>query len=219
LEVFKTLGRFVADLHSLGVCAGGLDAHDINAALEPTGGMRLTLAALPRAARIPGGVTSEMALSDVAWLAHSLGGTGLFKPSVSKKSTPGPKSAESPVKPVAAASGDVAKAIGMATYGAKSVAGSAKPEPRAQDAMADDPWARHPEGVSRTTLLRTFRVWVARRARGEGIRELLQRLVSMQASVRRERDALLERQREARNAQARERIARGELVPVSAKEL
>jgi len=219
LNVFRKLAHFVADLHSLGVTAGGLDANDVSAALEPTGGVRLTLASTPRASRIPGGVTSEVALRDVAWLAHSLGGTGLFKPIVSKKPTSNPEPSETTVKPIAAASGDVAKAIGMATYGAKSVAGSAKPELRGQDAMVDDAWSRHPEGVSRSALLRAFKAWVTRRARGEEVRELLQRLVSVQASVRRERDALLERQREARNAQARERIARGELVPVSAKEL
>lgn len=210
-SVFAGLGRLMADLHGLGFIAVHPEADEIRVSLGLDGHAVLAFAWPTEAVQPPGGVTTDAGLHDLAWLAHSLGADRLLRPR--HRQSPGPGNpTDAPEKPSAAAAGDVARAIGIRPASSASADGTLNNRPRTA-------WPADPEGVTRSALVRALRAYAARRGMAGSAPELAERLLPMLAGTARRRTEWLERRRRASDAIARERVARGELVPVRAGEI
>lgn len=210
-SVFAGLGRLMADLHGLGFTAVHPEAADIRVALGLDGTAVLAFAWPTEAVQPAGGVTIDAGLHDLAWLALSLGADRLLRPRHRRAHVP-----ESPAntadKPSAAAAGDVARAIGIRQPAPASGDGPQPGRPRTA-------WPADPEGVTASALMRALRAYAARRGMAGSAPELAERLLPMLPGAARRRTEWLERRRKASDAIARERVARGELVPVKAGEI
>jgi hypothetical protein len=213
-SVFLALGRLMADLHRLGITAGKPEATGIHASIGPNAGLRVTFGWLADATMHDAGVTTMEAMRDLAWLAHSLTGGRLFRRHGQRHSESGEARDDPAHKPSAAAPLDVARAIGAKHYAAASEAAHkpANDRPRTN-------WHSDPEGITRTTLMWALRAYAARRGLAGEAPVLLARLAQVFPQVARQRTEWLDRQQAASNALARDRVARGELVPVTASDI